>query len=167
MGMERDAKEIQILRLIDGWPSAKLTDSQIDIYLDAVEGCSVEAVVRSVSQFITGKVSRNNSYLPVAAELAANAAVWDEAIATVTADRAIGSLPSLYTYAIGDAPPDGMVPLGPTKVDFGHGLPIDMRNMSHAEKEAVLISKGAPPPDAKLSASVGVLVKRAARKTDE
>ena len=162
MGMERDAKEILVLRLIDGWHSAKLTDSQIDAYLDELEGYSVEAVERSVSQFISGKVSRNNSYLPVVAELSANAAAWHEAIATVTA-----ALPSLSAYAIGDALPDGMVPLGPMKVDFGHGLPIDMRNMSHAEKEAVLISKGAPPPDAKLPASVGALVKRATRKTNE
>lgn len=140
------AKKAAILMLMHGYPSSqdRITSGTVDAYLAAVEACSADAVERSCKQFLAGKVeSHNNAFLPTAAELAANAATWDRAIAFLDADRAIDKA-KLVRYPMGEKPPPPLVPLGPIKAAFGNGPEIDMTNMSHAEKEAILTSGKVP-----------------------
>jgi hypothetical protein len=134
--------------LMHGYPSSQGQVSQgtIDAYLMAVSGCSLEAVKRSCQQFLSGNVeSHNNSFMPTAAELAANARQWDQAIAKVTADREIVASTRLLTYPIGAEPPPPATPLGPIKLEVG-GIVRDVSHLTFAQKEEVMRS-GKMPED--------------------
>lgn len=142
-------KKAQIITLMHGYPSSQSQISQgtIDAYAAAVSGCSIEAVTRSCQQFLSGNVeSHNNAFMPTAAELAANARQWDNAIATVTANREIAAAARVTVYPIGTTPPPPSVPLGPIKVEVG-GIMRDVSHLTYADKEEVLRTGKMPGED--------------------
>lgn len=134
------------MKLMRGFPSSQsqITEGNISAYLDATSGCSMDALERSVQQFLSGKVEgHNNSFMPTAAELATNARQWDYALGMVSADR---QLERVVSYPIGAKPPDGLVPGGILTADFGEG-PIDMTKLTYAEQEEAFRTKGVPPKE--------------------
>lgn len=147
--MDAKAKKAAILSMMHGFPSSQgqITEATLGAYLSSVEGTSADAVKRSCSQFLAGKVAdHNNSFMPTAAELSANARAWDEAIAKVTADREMAKLGRLVSYPIGTIAPPPLEPLGPIKLEIG-GVMTDISHLSHAEKEEVLRTGKLPAPD--------------------
>lgn len=138
-----------IIRMMWGFPSSsgKVTDRNIEAYLAAVEDCSADAVSRACADYAAGRVEGQDlAFMPSAASLAARARTWDSAIAKLTADRAIAEASRPVSYRLGAAPPDGMVPLGPTKIDFGQGS-IDMTIYTAAQQAWVIEHKRAPTLD--------------------
>ena len=153
--MQTKAKKAEILMLMHGFPSSQsqITAAVVDAYLAAVENCSPDAVKRSCAQFLAGKVAdHNNSFLPTAAELSANARQWDNAIAQVTADRALALAQKMTVYKIGETPPPPLEALGPTKIEI-NGVPTDVSHLTLADKEVVL--KTGKMPDADPAQSIG------------
>ena len=143
------AKKAAILSMMHGFPSSQgqITEATLGAYLSAVESASPDAVTRSCGQFLAGKVAdHNNSFMPTAAELSANARAWDEAIAKVTADREMAKLGKLVSYPIGTLPAPPLEPLGPTKLEIG-GVMTDISHLSHDEKEEVLKTGKLPPSE--------------------
>jgi hypothetical protein len=115
--------------LFSAFPNAQRSDEVLaaQTYLSVLDGHSVEAVERSVKQFVTGKVATHDGrFAPSAAELARNVEQWDAAI-KVREDRLA-------------APP---LASGILSVDFGHG-PIDMTKLTLAEQDQVLRTGRAP-----------------------
>jgi hypothetical protein len=116
-------------RLFSAFPTAARADDMLSArtYLEALEGYSVEAIERSVEQFIRGKVqSHDGRFAPSAAELARNVGQWQDAIRVVEAAR---------------NPP--LMASGILKVDFGDGV-IDMTRLSLEEQNEVLRTGKAP-----------------------
>lgn len=96
-------------------------------YISVLDGFSLEAIQRSVNQFVTGRVeSHDGRFAPSAPELARNVRQWDDAIKVVEAARSPPQLAS-----------------GILSVDFGRGR-IDMTKLSAAEQEEVMRTKQAP-----------------------
>lgn len=121
------AKHLRVL--FSAFPIAARSDEALGVktYLDALEGYSLEAVERSVRQFITGKVQTHDGrFAPSTAELARNVAQWQDAIRIVEEARNPQPLAS-----------------GILSVDFGRG-PIDMTRLTFAEQEEVLRTGWAP-----------------------
>lgn len=138
---EKPARKALIIKLANsyGWEVGNFTRDQLAAMVEATAEASLDALARSVGQFMAGKVEgHNNARMPSGAELASNARMWDEAIAVV-AGRNAG--PKLTAYPIGTLPPPPLVPLGPLEVDFGEGK-INMRDMAPGEKEKLLANKG-------------------------
>jgi hypothetical protein len=133
--------------MLAGFPSShsSIGPETVKAYLSAVEGFELEAVESACKEFLTGALNRNHSFPPTAAELAQRSQLHDDILRPRQAQQEIG-------YSIGTLPPPGFVPLGPLEVDFGEG-PIDMRNMTWAEKAEVLRTKRAPAK--RLGYSVG------------
>lgn len=95
----------------------------------AVADASADAVKRSCGQFLAGRVDgHNNSFLPTAAELSANARAWDRAIAQVTADQELAKL-------------NKPIETGILTMDFGHGS-VDMRGLTTDEQDVIIRSNG-------------------------
>ncbi len=142
---DKKAREILIAKLYRAFPSSQmnLTEGNMAAYVEATAAISIDALGRSVEQFITGKVERNNAFVPSAPELAENARAWQAALGRVADAQAVVDAQALVSYPIGEAPPEGMVALGPMTVDFGSG-PIDLRDKTAAEKEEILQNKGLP-----------------------
>ncbi len=116
-------------RLFSAFPTAARTDERLAArtYIEAIEAYSLDALERSVNQFIRGDVpTHDGRFAPSAAELSRNVRQWDEAIKGLEAAR--------------NAPP---LASGLLKVDFGHG-PIDMTNLTLAEQDTVLRTGRAP-----------------------
>lgn len=139
MSMASDAKEAAILRMLDFFQfSSKISDDQLSAYFEAVEDCSVEAVERSCIQFRTGKVEgRNPAFPPNAVEFAMNVRQWDNAIATVTADRMLAQSTKLIPYKAGEEPPPPSKPLGPIKMEVD-GIMRDTSTWTFEQKEEAL-----------------------------
>lgn len=137
---ESAAWELEALKSLDLLFDAfrtELTDSQTAAYLAALEGCAIEAVRDACRAFATGTVSDfNPNYGPPTAPRVAMLARLLEPIKAEAGE--------IVVYPIGELPPPGFTPLGPTSIDFGHGR-IDLRGLSHAEKEAILQNKGRVP----------------------
>lgn len=96
-------------------------------YVMALDGYTVEAIARSVDQFVSGRVDTHDGrFAPSVAELARNVRQWDDAIKAVEAARSQKPLAS-----------------GLLSVDFGNGR-IDMTKLTLAEQEEVLRTKQAP-----------------------
>jgi hypothetical protein len=96
-------------------------------YLAALDGFGIEAIERSVDQFIRGAVpTHDGRFAPSAAELSRNVKQWDDAIRMRDESRSAPQLAS-----------------GLLKVDFGHG-PIDMTRLTLAEQDEVLRTGRAP-----------------------
>ena len=134
------AKEASILRMLAGYPSlaGKVTRATIDAYLIAVEDFHPGAVEAGARACLKDRIKTDDgktSYGPSAQGLSRAAAIYQTLYDNRRRDNYV-------SYPIGGQPPAPMVPLGPTSVDFGFG-PIDMSQMTHAEKERVLESKGA------------------------
>lgn len=92
-------------------------------YLSVLDGCCLEAIERSVNQFIRGDVpSHDGRFAPSAAELARNVRQWDEAIR-------------------GRDEPAPQLASGILSVDFGQGR-IDMTKLTLAEQNEVLRTGG-------------------------
>lgn len=125
------AKKAAILSLMHGFPSSQgqITEHTLGAYMLAVADTSADAVKRSCGQFLAGKVDgHNNSFLPTAAELSANARAWDSAIAQVTADQELAKL---------GVPIDN----GLLQMDFGHGN-VDLRGLTVAEQDTIIRNNG-------------------------
>lgn len=98
----------------------------INAFVEATKGVSLDALTRSVEQFATGKVDRNNAFPPSSAELAENAREWQRAI-----DKRSGQ--------------DGAeLHNGLIEMDFGQGR-IDMRGLTNAEQDQIIANKGCAP----------------------
>lgn len=116
-------------RLFSAFPTTGRADAALSAktYVEALHGYSVEAIERSVEQFIRGNVeSHDGRFTPSAAELARNVRQWDEAIRQVEANRTAPPLAS-----------------GITSVDFGYGR-IDMTKLTIEEQNYVLRTGRAP-----------------------
>ncbi len=90
-------------------------------------GLSVDAVGRSVQQFRSGRVERNNSFPPPSPELASNAREWQRAL-NLRAGKDDG--PKLHN--------------GLLNVDFGRGS-IDMRGLTNDEQDKIMSLGGVAP----------------------
>lgn len=131
--MDREAKEAEILRLLDIYPTAeRVSDEAYHAMVDEVEPYSVDAVARACRRFRAGEVEgHNNAFPPNAAQLAAEVRKLD--------------VPAM-------APP----PLqGITEVDFGRGR-IRTGHLTSAQVDAVMHYKGTLP-DGRNMASLGTL----------
>lgn len=120
--MDREAKEAEILRLLDIYPTAeRVSDEAYHAMVDEVEPYSVDAVARACRRFRAGEVEgHNNAFPPNAAQLAAEVRKLD--------------VPAM-------APP----PLqGITEVNFGHGT-IRTGHLTSAEVDFVFHHKGMLP----------------------
>ena len=140
MTSERTARKALIVKMMMGYPSSasNITDDNINAYLEAAADVSIDALARAAKQFLTGRVDgHNNAFMPTAPSLASNARAWDEAIASVTASQELAKLGKLTTYRIGEKPPEGTEPLGPTKIEI-KGILTDVSDLSHAEKEEIM-----------------------------
>lgn len=114
-------------RLFSAFPTAARADEMLaaKTYLEAIDGCSLEAIERSVNQFIRGDVpTHDGRFAPSTAELSRNVRQWDDAI------------------KVRDTPPPELAS-GILSVDFGNGR-IDMTKLTLAEQEEVLRTKRAP-----------------------
>lgn len=125
---DRAARKVQVTRLFSSWLSAagNVDMDNINAFVEATADVSLEALTRSVEQFTSGKVERNNAFPPSSAELAENARLWESALRKNHAD---------------DDPP---LHNGLLNVDFGRGK-IDMRGLTAAEQDAVMDMKGIAP----------------------
>ena len=133
--------------MMHAFPSSRdqITAETIRAYLDAVSELGVEAVERSCRQFSRGLVEgRNNAFPPSGAELATNARLWQEAIATVETNRALAAATRMVTYKMGEGPPPPAKPLGPIRLEVG-GIMRDTSDWSHEEKEFALRTGKMPP----------------------
>lgn len=114
-------------RLFSAFPTAARADEMLaaKTYLGALDGYSIEAIERSVNQFIRGDVATHDGrFAPSAAELSRNVRQWDDAI------------------KVRDEPRQPLAS-GILSVDFGKGR-IDMTKLTLAEQEEVLRTKEAP-----------------------
>jgi len=122
------ARKIQITKLLRGWLSmvGNIDMGTIDAFVDATRDVTLDAVTKAVEQFASGRVERNNSFPPAAAEFAANAREWQAAI-----DKRAGQ----------DGPEmhNGLI-----EMDFGAGR-IDMRGLTNAEQDQIIANKGCAP----------------------
>lgn len=139
MTMESDAIESEVLRLMANFLFSA-TDAQIDAYIAALAIYSPKAVRQAVDRLIDGQVQRNHEFMPKAPEVAIQARMFHEIEQRLNGEAA----EKLVRYPIGGNPPEGYVPLGPIEVDAGHGR-IDMRGLTHEEKEFVLQHHRLPP----------------------
>lgn len=103
-----------------------MTSATVDAFCSAVDDMPFEAIKRSVEQFGSGRVERNNSFPPAAAEFASNAREWQQAIDK----RADLAGPELYSGLI--------------SMDFGGGK-IDMRGLTISEQDRIIANKGRAP----------------------
>lgn len=117
------------MKLFSAFPSSQMniTDDTINAYVDATSAFSLDALRRSVEQFVTGRVERGNrSFVPSGEELAHNARQWQIAIDTISGD---------------DAP---LQHNGIIEMDFGQGR-IDMRGLTASEQDQIISAKGRAP----------------------
>lgn len=130
--------------MIDGFHSShNVSDGVIDTYVLSVRDFSAASVHKAAMDFIDATLDRNHGFRPTAPEFAARARVHHQAEQFVKGR----SEPKLVRFPLGKLP-DNVIPLGPTRVDFGQGS-INMEGMSCAEKEAILANKGRLPDKAK------------------
>ncbi len=130
--MDREAKEAEILRLLDIYPTAeRVSDEAYRALVEEVEPYSVDAVARACRRFRAGEVDgHNNAFPPNAAQLAAEVRKLDM--------------------------PMREVPLqGITEVDFGRGR-IRTGHLTSAQVDVVMHYKGTLP-DGRNMASLGTL----------
>lgn len=116
-------------RLFSAFPTAARADEMLAArtYLEALDGYGVEAIRRSVEQFVTGRVeSHDGRFAPSAAELARNVRQWHDALKVVEEAK---------------NPP--LLASGILSVDFGQGR-IDMTKLSIEEQNEVLRTGKAP-----------------------
>lgn len=119
----------QLGRLFSAFPTAARADEMLaaKTYISVIEGFSIDAIQRSVNQFVTGRVETHDGrFAPSAAELARNVRQWDDAIKSLEEAR--------------NAPP---LASGILSVDFGQGR-IDMTKLNAEQQEEVMRTKRAP-----------------------
>lgn len=98
----------------------------IEIYVSATAEFCLEAIQRSVEQFVTGKVERENrAFAPSTDEFSRNVRRWQEAI-DFRDDRG----PPLHN--------------GLLEMDWGQGM-INMRGLTEAEQDKIIANKGCGP----------------------
>lgn len=117
-----------MVRLFSAFPSsqASVTEYTIDAYVTATAEVSVEALGRSVQQFITGRVDRpNRAFVPSTDELCENARQWQGAL-----DLRNNTGPEMYN--------------GLLECDWGQGR-VDMRGLTEAEQDQIIAAKGCGP----------------------
>lgn len=116
------------MKLFSGYLSSQMnvTEDNLAAFVDATKDVSLDALTRSVDQFASGRVERNNAFPPSSAELAENAREWQRAIEK----RAGHDGPEMH---------NGLI-----EMDFGQGR-IDMRGLTNAEQDAIIANKGCAP----------------------
>lgn len=124
--------------MFDAWPNATPSADNVRAYVTAVDGLSLEAVVRSVKQFTSGLVERNNAFVPAAAEFAENVRAWERAL-IARGQPAEWLIP----YRSGEPLPEGTTPHG-GHVDFGRGR-ISLVGLTADEQNRVLSLGGIAP----------------------
>lgn len=132
-----------VVMLLEGFPSSAntTTDAVVNAYATALTGIELQYIKLACGRFIRGHVERqNHSFAPSAAEMSREAQRLQ-----ADAQRAAQKGDGLTVYRIGAEPPEGTVPLGPTKVDYGDG-PIDMSWMTPDQKRRVITSRGRDVP---------------------
>lgn len=118
---------------------SNITQGVVNAYVEATADCEIEAILRSADQYGGGRVDEHKGpYAPPAPDFARNARMWVQALRVLRG--AAEEQVKLVAYPIGGEPPPPLVPLGPIEIDHGFGK-IDMREMSHADKEAVIAGK--------------------------
>lgn len=116
-----------MVKLFSGYLSSQMnvTEDNLAAFVDATKDVSLEALRRSVEQFSTGKVERNNAFPPNSAEVAENARLWQHALDGLKVEPV-----TLHN--------------GLLNVDYGRGS-IDMRGLTNAEQDAVMALSGLAP----------------------
>lgn len=105
----------------------------VELYVAATAEFTLESINRSVEQFVTGKVERDNrAFAPSADEFSGNVRLWSNAISKL-AER---DGPELHSGLI--------------SMDFGAGR-IDMRGLTVAEQDQIIANKGRAPDGKPLS----------------
>lgn len=152
---ERLARKAAIVNLLACYPALadKVGEDHVNAYLLATAEYPVEALAAACDDFMRGKVPGHNpAFAPTAPELAVRADLQKHAQGVIA--RRLAGVPArdgIVSYPIGGKPPEGFVPLGPIKADFGEGM-VDMSAMSPAEKEALMTGNRPAPmlPSARL-----------------
>ena len=155
------AKEALILDLFDGWPNATPTADTLRAYVQDLAGLSVDAVGRSVQQFRSGRVERNNSFPPPSPELASNAREWERALIlrAQPTERVI-------SYKPGEPVPVGYTPHGGT-IDFQNGSgSVNLVGLTREEQDRVFELKGFAPDGRSLSGMALEHIKAALNQGD-
>lgn len=114
-----------MLDLFDNWPTASPSAENVRAYVNAVEAFTVEAVQRSVRQFGSGLVERNNAFVPAAPEFADNCRQWQAALDSRGAK-------------------DEVLHNGLLDSDFGHGR-VNMRGLTKEEQDRIIAANGYGP----------------------
>lgn len=140
MKLTKTQRETLIWKLMNAFPASltNVTAGVISAYVEATLDCDEEAITRSINQYRDGLVDEHRGpFAPDSGTFARNVRMWTQAIAFLSGAKT--ERESLVAYPIGALPPPPLVPLGPIEIDHGSGR-IDMRAMSHSEKEAALIA---------------------------
>lgn len=155
MSKDRTAKMAVIFSMLEGIPSlqGQISAGMVEAMVDAVDDCRVDAVAHACRRFNRGEVDGHNpDYAPSAGKFAVQARLFDTVLRKIDRDKE--ERPVLISYPIGGEPPPPSVALGPLEIDFGSG-PIDMRDMTPAEKEFVMVNKRAPDrPDPQITIDI-------------
>jgi len=114
-----------------GSQAERLTESQLDVYMDAVEDMSLEAVQQSCKELRDGLVPRNNEFMPTPVELAVNTRRYDRLVADHDARK---EMAKLTAYRQGELPPAGMEPAGITYLEVD-GRRTDVRDWTNTEQD--------------------------------
>lgn len=128
------------MTLFAGYPllADRINADTLRAYMQATAGCSAWAVGKVLEAFGRGRLEgADPNYCPSAPLISAHAAKWDEAKAYIDQAKLSRVQERLVSYAIGSLPPAGAEPLGPIKVNLGHG-DIDLSGKTFAEKEAII-----------------------------
>ena len=143
----RDAKELMILDLFDGWLNARPSADNVRAYLAELEPFDLDAVRRSVKQFRSGRVEGHNmDFPPSAPQLTANVREWQKAL-----DARNDTGPEMH---------NGLI-----ECDWGHGR-VDLRGLTTAEQDQIIAAKGRAPDGRSLAYMPLADIRAALAQTD-
>lgn len=126
----------RLYRSMDGKASRALTDA----YRDAIADFSATAAQQAFERFRDDEVSgADPDFMPSVVRWRAQVRMLDQLLNRVTVAD------GLISYRIGELPPDGYEPLGPTKLELD-GRVRDVSHLTLAEKETA-IRTGHMPAD--------------------
>lgn len=116
----QDVKRVAIYNLLRGyWQLAeKLDKAMLSSYLDAVEDCSAESVVRACKRISSGQAGLNSSFPATPADIAERAAAIDETVRE-----------RVPQY-------NGLI-----EMDWGHGR-VDLRGLTNDEQDQIIRGHG-------------------------
>lgn len=133
------ARKTAILNLFLLFPSSQgLGTEAVNAYAVELGGYAPATVKRACERIREPDYPREGGkhWHPSAAELAE--------VCELIEPRSSGPAMKLVSYPIGGQPPEGFVPLGPTKVDYGRGS-VNLMALPHDVRERVHAGKGKTP----------------------